>query len=43
MVGNALEGLVKSFFFLLPLGILGIWKLVEIIVWIIQNISISVG
>lgn len=42
-IGNAIEGMVKLIYLLIPLSILGVWKLIEIIIWAFQNISISIG
>jgi hypothetical protein len=43
MYGDAFGGLVKSFIFLIPFSILGIWKLIDIIIWIVQNVRITIG
>lgn len=36
------ENEAKLFFMLLGFSILGIWKLIEIIIWIIQHIRINI-
>lgn len=43
MIGNAINGLVVLFFIQIPLSILGIWKLIEIIVYLFNNIHIAFG
>lgn len=43
MIGNAINGLVVLFFIQIPLSILGIWKLIEIIVYLFNNIHITFG
>jgi uncharacterized membrane protein len=42
-MGDAIGGLIIALLVLLPFGALGIWKLVEIIIWLINNVSITVG
>lgn len=43
MIGNAIDGLVILFFIQIPLSILGIWKLIEIIIYLFQNVHITFG
>jgi hypothetical protein len=40
-MGNFLEGLGTILLVLTIFGIFGIWKLVEIIIWLFTNVSIS--
>lgn len=42
MYGNLGEGVVGLFFVLFFFSILGLWKAVEIILWLIHHISIAV-
>jgi hypothetical protein len=42
-VGDAIQGLVFCFIAMIPLSILGIWKLFEIIAWLLENVSISLS
>jgi len=34
--------LVKLFLFAIPFSILGVWKLVEVIIWLFQHINIKI-
>lgn len=47
MYGNLGDGLEKMFWFILCLLCifipLGIWKLVDVAIWIMNNVSIKVG
>lgn len=38
---GAFDGLARGFAVLLVLGIFGIWKLVEVIVWVVRNVRLS--
>lgn len=41
-IGDAIEALINIvLFFLIPLSILGIWKLVEILIWVVNNVSVT--
>lgn len=39
--GKVLDGLLLGLKFTIPLALLGIWKLVEIIIWIFKHVSIT--
>jgi len=41
--GQGIQGLVTLFLIQIPLSILGIWKLIEIIIWLFQNVRIVIG
>ena len=43
MFGEALKSFFTLFFVMIPLTILGLWKLVEILIWIVQNVNITIG
>ena len=43
MGGDMFGPLVKGFLVLLVIAPLGIWKLVEVIIWLVQNVHIGVG
>ena len=43
MFGDSVGNLVKMFLFIIPFSILGIWKLIEIIIWLLNNVSIQIG
>ena len=44
-MGNdyGIGGLFKLLFTVIPFAILGVWKLIDIIVWIIKNVNVSIG
>ena len=42
-IGDAIGGMVTALIVMLPLSVLGIWKIVEIIIWIARNVSIVIG
>ena len=42
MFGDELKAFFTMFFVMIPLAILGIWKLIEIIIWIFQHIHIGI-
>ena len=42
-IGDAIGGMVMALIVMLPLSVLGIWKLVEIVIWIARNVSIVIG
>ena len=42
-IGDAIGGLVIALFVMLPLSIFGIWKIVEIVIWVVRNVSIVIG
>jgi uncharacterized membrane protein len=35
-------GLVRLFFIMIPFTVLGLWKLVDIIVWVLVHVRISI-
>ena len=39
-IGNAIGGLVTLLFICVPLAILGIWKLIEIVIFLFSHIRI---
>jgi hypothetical protein len=41
--GRGILGIVYFFFLMIPLSLLGIWKLVEIIIWLFKNVHIIIG
>ena len=43
MMGNPFEGLAVAFLTLLVIAPLGVWKLVEIIAWLVRHIHWSVS
>lgn len=43
MYGDAIEGLVILFLIQIPLSLLGIWKLIEIIIWVFRNVRVIIG
>lgn len=38
-----LNGVFMVLFVTVPLSIFGIWKIVEIVIWLIKNVHISIG
>ena len=42
-MGRAIGGMVLAIMIMTPLSVLGIWKLIEIIAWVWQNVSIVIG
>ena len=43
MDGAAFDGVFKLIYVLLALAPFGAWKIIEIIIWIKQNVNISIG
>jgi len=43
MYTNGIGEFFKLFFIMIPLSILGFWKIIDIVIWLIQNIKISIG
>ena len=41
--GSAIGTLIIVFIIQIPLSILGIWKLIEVIVWIVENVEVVIG
>jgi hypothetical protein len=41
--GDGIQGLVILFMIQIPLSILGLWKLIEIIVWIVRNVKVVIA
>jgi hypothetical protein len=42
-IGRAINALIVLVLVAIPFTILGIWKLVEIIGWLITNVKITIG
>jgi hypothetical protein len=42
MFGDALKSFFTLFFVMIPLAILGVWKFIEIIIWIVQHVHIGI-
>ncbi len=43
MIERAVEGMVWLLTLAIPMSILGVWKLVDIVIWLIKNVSITIG
>ena len=42
MFGDAFKAFFVMFFVMIPISVLGIWKIVDIIVWLFTNISVTI-
>jgi hypothetical protein len=42
-IGRAMDGMVYLLKAAIPLSILGLWKLVDIVLWVIRNVQIEIG
>jgi len=43
MYGEAIGSLVKLFFIAIPFSVLGMWKLIEILIWLFQHVNINIA
>ena len=41
--GDGIQGLITLFLIQIPLSILGLWKLIEILIWVVRNVQIVIG
>lgn len=42
-IGRAIHGMVILIYAAIPLSILGLWKLVDIVIWLLRNVRIEIG
>jgi len=42
-IGDAITGLIIVVLILLPVAVFGVWKIVELVIWLFQNVQIIVG